>query len=1173
MTAPDFVHLHVHSEYSLLDGANRIKNLVAAAVKDGQRALALTDHGNLFGAIELYKLCKEAGIKPIIGCEVYLARGSRRDPHNRERNPYSHLTLLARDRTGYQNLIKLTSASYLEGFHVRPRIDMELLSKHSAGLTCLSGCLSSEINKLLRSGQRPAAEDLSIRLRDLFGAEHFWLELQRNGIGIQEECNQAMLEISGRTGIPVVATNDIHYLREEDCEVQDVLLCINTGAKRSDQERFRMDTKTLYFRTREEMAAAFADLPVALGGTLAIAEQVDLSIEFGKYHVPRYTPDDGGDPEALFDRLLEAGLLRKYGAEDARARERLEYEKRTIRQLGFVSYFLIVWDLIAWARRNGVPVGPGRGSAAGSMVAYLLDITKVCPLRYDLLFERFLNAARVSMPDIDIDFCKEGREKVLAYTRERYGADFVAQIVTFGTMASRTVVRDVGRVLDVPLKDVDAVAKKIPAGPNAPSLREALETDDDLIKVKAEHPELAELFQLSMELEGQVRHISTHAAGVVIADRPITDYVPLCTQGEDVSTQWPAPQLEELGLLKMDYLGLRTLTILELALRNIRKLGGSPPDLDDLPAGDQATYRMLTQGDTLGVFQLESDGMKKLLARLKPDCFEDLIAALALYRPGPLESGMIEMFVRRKHGQEAIEYPHPALEPILRDTYGCIVYQEQVMLISNHLSGFSLNEADNLRKAMGKKKPEIMAKFSAQFIDGAEKNGCSRQAAQEIWDNIIKFGGYGFNKSHSTAYALITYQTAYLKANHRVAFLASNMTCESHDSDKIRAFLADCKRARVPVLPPDMRFSRWEFEPEALPVRDGRAGEHGIRFGLAAIKGTGQKAIEALLAARSEHAPGAQLADLCGGVDHNEVTKLTWEALIKAGCWDFTGTNRGVLSARLETLMAEGAKVAADRRSGQGSLFGAFEEPSPSNAIRSAARAPGSSTKSGKDAAQAEQPGAWGPREVLKAEREALGYYLSGHPLDEFQGLVRLLSNCPSSRLGEFPPGSEVSIAGMVSSLSVVQVKSGKWKGAKMARFQLEDLEGAVPVTVFPKAYEALGSTLAEDALLVISATLEEREESSALLLKEALTFTAALDRFQGALVVSLEPADREKLNPLKQLMSSRKGPSGLYFDVRGTDGQVRRVRAGGSGVAISADLVRELDQLLEPGRVQLARV
>ena len=756
MAAPDFVHLHVHSEYSLLDGANRISNLVEAAVKDGQSALALTDHGNLFGAVELYQKCKAADIRPILGCEVYIARESRLQPHHRERNPYSHLTLLARDREGYQNLLALASKSYLEGLHYRPRIDMELLSQNAKGLTCLSGCLSGEMNQLYRKGQGEKAADLSMKLRDIFGPEHFWLELQRNGLEIQDKCNEHLVELHQRTGIPLVATNDIHYLRHEDCAVQDVLLCINTGAKRDDEKRFKMDVDTLFFKTREQMAQTFRDLPESLTATMDVASQVDLELEFGNYHVPVFTPEDGSDPGDFFNRLLEQGLREKYEEGNTKARERLEYEKRIISELGFISYFLIVWDLIKWARDNGIPVGPGRGSAAGSMVAYLLDITKVCPLKYDLLFERFLNAARVSMPDIDIDFCKEGRERVLAYTRERYGTEYVAQIITFGTMASRTVVRDVGRVLDIPLRDVDAVAKKVPAGPGAPSLRKALETDEDLMAVRKQLPELDELFELSVELEGQVRHVSTHAAGVVIADKPIIEYAPLCVQGEDITTQWPAGQLEELGLLKMDYLGLRTLTILQRALDNIAATGGTPPDLDDLPAGDPATYRMLMAGDTLGVFQLESEGMRKLLARLRPDCFEDLIAVLALYRPGPLESGMDEMFINRKHGREEIVYPHPILQPILKDTYGCIVYQEQVMLISSELGGFSLNEADNLRKAMGKKKPEIMEKFSAQFVEGAGKNGCAADVAQEVWDNIVKFGGYGFNKSHSTAYALIT---------------------------------------------------------------------------------------------------------------------------------------------------------------------------------------------------------------------------------------------------------------------------------------------------------------------------------------------------------------------------------------------------------------------------------
>ncbi|QDU68813.1 DNA polymerase III subunit alpha [Engelhardtia mirabilis] len=1151
MTANDFVHLHVHSEYSLLDGANRIGNLVKACVDDGQTALALTDHGNMFGAIELYKKCRAAEIKPIIGCEVYIARKSRLEPHNRSDNPYSHLTLLARTNEGYQNLIKLASRSYLEGFHVRPRIDMEILAEHAAGISCLSGCLSGEMNQLIRKDKESEAEGLAVRLRDMFGPEHFWLELQRNGIKIQEDCNESLVRINQRTGIPLVGTNDIHYLRHEDCAVQDVLLCINTGAKRSDEKRFKMDTDTLFFRTREEMAHVFRDLPQCLPATVDVAEQVNVEIEFGKYHVPVYDSGPDETPDQLFDRLLEAGLLRFYGEGHTKARERLEYEKRVIRELGFVSYFLIVWDLIKWARDHGIPVGPGRGSAAGSMVAYLLEITKVCPLRYDLLFERFLNAARVSMPDIDIDFCKEGRERVMQYTRDKYGEAYVAQIVTFGTMASRTVVRDVGRVLDVPLGDVNKVAKKIPAGPGAPSLRKAIETDDDLIQVKKDMPELAELFDLSVELEGQVRHISTHAAGVIIADKPVTEYVPLCTQGEDISTQWPAPQLEELGLLKMDYLGLRTLTILERAQANIRKRGGTPPDLDDLPEGDPATYAMLMRGDTLGVFQLESEGMRKLLARLKPDVFEDLIAVLALYRPGPLESGMDEMFIRRKHGMEPIEYPHPVLEPILDDTYGCIVYQEQVMLISNHLGDFSLNEADNLRKAMGKKKPEIMQKFAAQFIDGAATKGCARETSQEIWDNIVKFGGYGFNKSHSTAYAMITYQTAYLKANHRLSFLAGNMSCEMQDSDKIKAFIDDCKKSGIAVLQPDSRYSTWEFEPE---------GEQTIRFGFGAVKGTGKKAIEAICAARTGLEKEPDLINLAAVVDPQEVNKSTWEALVKAGAFDWTGSNRGALIERLERMLATAAQEFADKQSGQGSMFEMFGG-------EDAAAAATGPAKNAPDTREV-----WDQTEILKNEREVLGLYLSGHPLEGNAGLLALLSNTSTTRLETLEAEAVVTIAGLVVGLTENTVKNGRYAGSKMARFNLEDLEGAVQVTVFPRTFEQVREKLTDDTIIVAKAKVEDRGESMALILDDLMTVEDAIGQFQGALVIKVDQRDEPRLAELRGLIDRRKGSSALYLDVEGTDGNTRRVRANRLSVDVGPDLIRELDALLEPGRASLAR-
>ncbi len=1154
MSAPDFVHLHVHSEYSLLDGANRIDDLVSACVQDGQKAIALTDHGNMFGAIELHQKCRAQKIKPLIGCEIYIAKKSRFEPHNRSDNRYHHLTLLARDNEGYRNLLKIASEAYINGFHTRPRVDKEFLARHAKGISCLSGCLASEVNQLFLRGEEAQAEAVAVQFRDMFGPEHFWLELQRNGIDLQVRANEALARLHQRTGVPLVATNDIHYLRHEDCAAQDVLLCINTGAKRSDEKRFKFDTDTLFFRTRTEMGEIFRDLPAALTATLDVTDQVDVNIEFGKYHVPVFHPDTNETADALFDRLCEAGLARFYGTEHVAARARLEHEQRVIREMGFVSYFLIVWDLIRWARANGVPVGPGRGSAAGAIVAYVLEITKVDPLKYDLLFERFLNSARISMPDIDIDFCKEGREKVLDYTRRRYGTENVAQIVTFGTMASRTVVRDVGRVLEVPLKDVDRITKKIQAGPNAPSLAEALQQDPELIAVRNESALFAEVFALSTKLEGMARHISTHAAGVVIADRPIVDYVPLARHEDDIVTQWPAPQLEALGLVKMDYLGLRTLTILERALGYIARTGATPPLLDHLP-DDPKTYQMLAGGDTLGVFQLESEGMRKLLARLKPDRFEDLIAVLALYRPGPLEAGMADMFVRRKHGEEPVTFAHAALEPLLRDTYGCIVYQEQVMLISSALGGLSLNEADNLRKAMGKKSVDIMEKFAAQFVAGATAKGCAEAAATEIWKNIVKFGGYGFNKSHSTAYAMLTYQTAYLKANHKVEFLAANMACEMESSDKVKALVDDAKRARVAVLAPDIRRSRWHFEPE-----DG-----AIRFGLGAIKGTGERAIHALEATRGrllERNAQLSLHEMCRESDPTEVPRLCWEALVKAGSFDGGGHNRGAVLAALETAMTESSRATSDRKSGQGSLFGGAPAGSATPSV-TVPRGDG-----------IDDSKAWSKSDVLRAEREALGFYISGHPLEERAGLFSMLSSCSTVQLAERTGGGEVSIAGLIVGLSTTVVKNGKLAGKKMARFRLEDLEGGVNVTVFPRALEQFKERLLEDTVAIVRGKIEERGEEPALMLEELLTVEEALARFEGGLVVHLEPDDAGVLEPLREAFKRHQGKRPVYFQVRGNDGALRRVRAGSNfRVHISAELAERVDELLGKGRVRLARM
>ena len=1167
MSRPDFVHLHVHSEYSLLDGANRIGDLVKACQADEQRAIALTDHGNMFGAIELHIKCKKGGIKPIIGCEVYVAKHSRIQPHSRRDNRYHHLTLLARNEEGHDNLIKLATLAYTEGFHYRPRIDKELLEQYGGGISCLSGCLGGEINQLFLAGKHKEAEQVAGELRDIFGPDHFWLELQRNGIKEQDDVNEHLIRLSSQTAIPLVATNDIHYLRAEDCAAQDTLLCINTGARRDDPDRFRFDTKDLFFKTREEMAHMFRDEPKSIQATMDVTDQIELDISShfadtpDKYHLPVYVSDTGESPEVLFDRLCEEGIVKLYGGKTEKgkdleaARVRLAYEKSIIVKMGFISYFLIVWDIILWSRANGISVGPGRGSAAGSLIAYALDITRVCPLEYDLLFERFLNEERVSMPDIDIDFCKEGRERVIAYTRERYGDEQIAQIGTFGTMASRTVIRDVGRVLDIPLKDVDMIAKKVPAGPGAPNLRKALKEDKDLLALQKEHPEWTELFELGKSLEGLARHVSTHAAGIVIADKPIDQYVPLWTQDGMAATQWPGPLLEELGLLKMDYLGLRTLTIIDRALEYVGRLGYEVPDIDNLPLDDKKTYELLMAGDTEGIFQLESDGMKRLIQGIKPDCFNDLIAILALFRPGPLESGMADMFTNRKHGREEIELLHPSIDPLLADTYGCIVYQEQVMLISSQLSGFSLNLADNLRKAMGKKQPEIMEKFSEQFIEGAKANNCDEQVASEIWANIVKFGGYGFNKSHSTAYALISYQTAYLKAHFRTCFLAANLSCEMQDSDKLKKLMDDGRRAGIEALTPDIRHSEWHFVPE---------GKTAIRFGLGGIKGTGQKAVDNVVAKRLKLQKEGSKVDvgfheIVEAIDPHEVNKSTWEALIKAGCFDYTGHNRGAVADSLSNAMADATRGAADRRSGQGGLFGA----GPTTTV------PENPDDSINDAK------AWDERAVLTAEHSVLGFYLSGHPLEEKEGLFRMLSSCSTNDLDKREPGSPVVIAGLLIKVGKKVTK----KGHKMADFRLEDLDGGIDGTVFPKTFEKFEEALVPDTIVVCRGKLEERitgDDSPAevrMLLDEVMTVEDALGRFEGSLVIGLEPMDLPLLPKLKALIDKHPGERPLYLRVTGRDGKKRRIRTNSdSNVAISAELAQEIDHILGKGRAHLAR-
>ncbi|HEX5053521.1 MAG TPA: DNA polymerase III subunit alpha [Planctomycetota bacterium] len=1137
--APPFVHLHVRSHYSLLAAPVEVGSLVAAAAADGQPALALTDNGNLFGAVEFYQACHKHKIKPILGQTTYVAGRTCTEPAGAD-NPTYDLTLLATDNRGLDNLKKLSGRAWLEGFSYRPRVDLEVLQQHREGLVALSGTVSSQIATAIQQGDLQGASTTALKLRELFGAENFFFEVAETGFEAQRKVTTALRALGERLAIPCVATNDVHYLKAEDWLAQDIMLCIRSGKAVADQTRFRMGSRELWLKGRAQMAQAFADWPEALRHTVDIAERCNVSMEFGVYHLPVFRPDDGSDPDSFFERLCHEGKRHRYGAPDQRVEDRLAYEIGVIRKLGFVSYFLIVQDFIRKARSMGIPVGPGRGSAAGSIVAYCLGITDVCPLRYALLFERFLNPARVSMPDIDIDFCGNRRDEVIEYVRQKYGDDCVCQIITFGTMASRGVLRDVGRVLDFPIADVDKLCKKVPQGPGA-SLAAALESDPELKQIRDSSAPHKRLFDLSLKLEGLARHASIHAAGVVIADRPLRDYVPLAKNGEDVITQWQMTELEEVGLLKMDFLGLKTLTILQEAVRLVHEVHGVQIDLGTLPLDDRPTYAMMTRGETQGVFQLESGGMRELLARLEPDTFEDIIAVLALYRPGPLGSGMVDMFVRRKHGEEPVVYPHEATTPVLEPTYGVIVYQEQVMQIANIIGGFSMSDADNLRKAMGKKKPEVMAKFKDQFIAGAKAQGHAEKFAKELFETMEYFAGYGFNKSHSTAYALVTYHTAWLKAHYPVEFTAANLTVESGNSDKIKEFVDEARRSGMSILPPSVNRSQRRFGVEA----------GAIRYGLGAIKGVGTRVADAIAEKGGTGRDYTSLEDLCERLEGNLLNKTALEALAQAGAFDGLGRTRAGDFNAIESALRSSVTAREDRRRGQKMLFAAFDD---------APRADG-------DAAAE-----WPEHERLTREKASLGFYLSGHPFEKRGAFLRRIAGQTTRSLAELEPGSTVRIAGMVSSVEIRQIKNGPNAGQKMARFHLEDLDGQIAVTCFARAYAAMRDRIVDDAIVFLTGRLDAKSEDKALLLDQIEPANEVVRREVAGLVLHLRGnlVTEGSLDRIAQTLERHRGQQHLHLDV--DDGSTcYRVRSD-NGVRVNEELLDELALLVGPDNMSFTR-
>ncbi len=1148
-----FVHLHNHTEFSLLDGAQPVGRLVARAKELGMPAVAMTDHGNLHGAIKFYQAALKAGIKPILGCEVYVAPGSRfdRSPGGPGRKPYYHLTLLAATSTGFSNLTRLSTLGYLEGYYYRPRVDKELLREHAEGIIALSGCLAAEVPTYLRQRDHARAREALDELVGIFGPENVYLELQDQGIPEEKIVNEGLVRLHEETGLPLVATNDTHFLQREDHAAHDVLVCIGTGKKRDDTDRMHYTTEH-YFKTADEMGECFAWRPDALENTLEVAERCDVKLDLGRTLVPDFPVPPGETLESAFRAEVRRGFEARrpgwHAAEQAgllrhpleEYEKRLAWEMGTIVQMGFAGYFLVTWDFIRHAREQGIPVGPGRGSAAGSLVAFCLRITDIDPLQYDLLFERFLNPERVSMPDIDIDFCFRRREEVIDYVRGKYGRENVAQIITFGTMAAKAAIRDAARVLGFPYADADRIAKLVP-DELGKRLEDAIREVPGLKLLQEGEGREKELLDIALRIEGLSRHASTHAAGVVITPRPVVEFAPLSTQSnrDEITTQWAKDEIEAVGLLKMDFLGLKTLTLIADCVALIAKTGRTPPDVDHLPLDDPKTFALFRAAHTAGVFQFESSGMRDILRRMQPERFDDLIALNALYRPGPLGAGMIDDFIQRRHGRVKVAYPHPLLEPILKPTYGVMVYQEQVMQCASVLGGYSLGQADQLRRAMGKKKAEAMASEREGFVQGAGGKGVRTDDAAHVFDLMQHFAGYGFNKSHSAAYALVAFQTAYLKAHDPVAFMAALLTTEKDNTDKLVEYLGECREMGIPVLPPDVNRSGRYFEVE---------GE-AVRFGMAALRGVGEGTVDAILEARGRLGSFSSLDELGLEVDRRLLNRRALEALIKSGALDALG-ERSRLFAAVEAAMERAARVAAARSTGQHSLFGGDEPLAPTSASRLPEVPP------------------WPDRDRLAGEKEALGFYLSGHPLD---ALRERLEEVATHTVSALRGGGEVTVGGLIAGLKRKRTNKGDW----MATFHLEDMTGSVEVVVFPKLYRDVSEALADERAVVVRGRADGEEGPVRLLAEGVVPLDTATLRPIEAFTIRIDAAlvGDDRLRRVNEILADHPGPVPVFFEV---------IRPGAYRVVLQADehrrvragrpLVAALEELLGPHGARYGR-
>ena len=1157
----EFTHLHLHTQYSLLDGAIRVSDLFPRVTELGMDTVAVTDHGNMFGAVDLYTNARKHGIKLIFGCESYVAASDRTDRTNRRSY---HLILLAKNEVGYKNLSYLNSMGYLEGFYYNPRIDKELLKQHSEGLIGLSACLGGEVAQTLCKQGLAEAEKVALEYKSLFAPGDFYLEMMPNGLPEQDKVNEEYRTMGPRLGIPLVATNDCHYVEREDAKAHDILMCIQSGKTVSDEKRLRHEVSEYFIKSPQQMNEPFKDVPEALENTVKIAQQCNVELELGNPTLPHFKVPDGFTLDSFLEDVVTKGLEGRFrefsnigqAFDPDEYRERCRHELSIIQKMGFSGYFLIVWDFIRWAKEQRIPVGPGRGSGAGSCVAFALGITNIDPLQFKLLFERFLNPERISMPDFDIDFCMHRRDEVINYVQDKYGKSHVGQIATFHQLKARGVIRDIARVMEIPYAEADRLAKLVPepVQGKSPPVREAIEQEPELKRLYDTDAKVRELLDVAANLEGLNRHAGMHAAGVVIGEEPLWNYVP-CFRGQndEIVTQFNMTDVEQAGLVKFDFLGLKTLTVIhtaaELVNEQRRAAGETELDIERIKVDDLPVYEMIGRGDTTGVFQLESSGFREILKKLKPTCLEDIVAAVALYRPGPLEGGMVDDFIERKHGRKRVEYLHPDLEPILADTYGVIVYQEQVMKIAQVIAGYSLGAADLLRRAMGKKKKEVMAQEKKKFVAGAIDNKVSAKIAEELFDLMAFFAGYGFNRSHSAAYGWLTYQTAYLKHHFPNEFMAGLMSCGQDNTDNVVKFIAEARSMGLRVARPDVDESAQDFT--VVTDESGKV----IRFGLGAVKGVGGGAVEAILASRSDDGPFQSIFDFCNRVDSHKVNRRVIEALVKCGAFDSVPKDEEISRARkfasIETAIERGAQAQSDRRSGQTSLFGLMEASEPGSALPE-------TYPNVED---------WAPKELLAYEKEALGFYISGHPLDRYRADLSRYANATTADFaqGLRAPG-EASVGGVVAAYRERATRRGD---GKLAFFQLEDVFGQLEVMVFPKTFEKVREILVSDEPLLCSGKVVDEGEGDQhnwRMFLESVTPLAELRKSKTNRVeihLNADSVTETQLVELKEILAAQRGSCEVILRLAIPQRSETVIPLGdGYCVAANEDLLLQVERL-----------